>query len=786
MRFRTRLMLVLLAVVIVSQLATGMAFLRATQNDAQEKGSQRLEVGARVLHQLLDIRGDQLRNNVAILADDFGFKSAVATQDTATLYSVLANHGGRANADMVMLTDLNGNILASSHHPQSDPMPFTELFQRAQQNGSGVSVVINDGEPYEFVLMPVRAPNLIGWVGMGFLIDEDLTDEINALTGLEVSIVTYSSNGDIDYLASSHGETLARRLMVNHGDKLMDGTDTTQTQMSDNNTYLSYASPLLADAHYQSFALFQLSREELLSAYRHLQWQLLSIVGLMLLATLAVAVWSARSISKPLIALAQIAQRIGKGEHVKRTYEGTAFSETELMANTLFSMQDDIARREATLFHQSRHDLLTDLPNRIRALEDIQQYIIQRQPFTLLRFTINDFRNINDTFGYAFGDDLMVAIARRIQALHSSGITGYRLDGNELMLLIHQEQYGANRRVELMSRLSEPVELKKSMIVPSLSTGEVTYPTHGESAQLLLRRSDIALDQARQHQRSHACYMEGQDEQHLRQLMLIRDLNEAISNNELWMAYQPKVDTRTGNVYQFEALMRWRHPTLGFVPPDEFISLAERSGTIGRLSSWMLGHVCQQISQWKNEGHSISVAVNLSASDVINAEMPGKISEILRHYDLSPKLLSLEVTESAVMQDVEAATKNLLELSQLGLRIAIDDYGTGYSSLAQIRRLPVDELKIDKSFVLNLDTQEEDLTIVRSTIEMGHNLGLKIVSEGVENIASAKLLDALDCDYLQGYWISRPMPANDVVDWLDTFTLLVDGPPDHQESTDHQ
>ncbi|MGY4878730.1 putative bifunctional diguanylate cyclase/phosphodiesterase [Vreelandella aquamarina] len=782
MRFRTRLMLVLLAVVVVSQLATGMAFLRATQNDAQAKGSQRLEVGARVLHQLLDIRGDQLRNNVAILADDFGFKSAVATQDTSTLYSVLANYGDRADADMVMLTDLSGNILASSHHSPSDPMPFAELFQGAQQSGSGVSVVINDGEPYEFVLLPVRAPNLIGWVGMGFLIDEDLTNEIHALTGLDVSIVTYSSNGDIDYLASSHQETLARRLMASHSKTLMDGTDITRPQMSDNNTYLSYALPLLADAQYQTLALLQLSQKELLSAYHHLQWQLLGIVGLILLATVVVAVWSARSISKPLIALAQLAQRIGKGEYVRRTYEGSAFSETELMANTLFSMQDDIARREATLLHQSRHDLLTDLPNRISALEDVQQYIIHRQPFTLLRFTINDFRNINDTFGYEFGDHLLTAIARRIQTLHSSGITGYRLDGNELMLLIHQEQYDANKRAQLMGKLSEPVELKKSMIVPSLSTGEVTYPTHGESAQLLLRRSDIALDQARQHHRSHACYMEGQDEHHLRQLMLIRDLNEAISNNELWMAYQPKVDTRTGNVSQFEALMRWRHPTLGFVPPDEFIGLAERSGNIGRLTRWMLVHVCQQISEWKNAGYSISVAVNLSASDVINAGMPCKVSEILGHYDLSPKLLSLEVTESAVMQDVEAATKNLLELSQLGLKIAIDDYGTGYSSLAQIRRLPVDELKIDKSFVLNLDTQEEDFTIVRSTIEMGHNLGLTIVAEGVESIASAKLLDTLDCDYLQGYWISRPMPGNEVLGWLDAFTLLVESPPDHQKA----
>lgn len=774
MRFRSQLMLVLLAVVVVSQLATGVAFLRATQNDAHIKGSQRLEVGARVLHQLLDIRGDQLRNNVAILADDFGFKSAVATQDTATLYSVLANHGDRANADMVMLTDLNGDVLASSHHPQSGAMPFPELFQRAQQQGSGVSVVIDNGEPYEFVLMPVRAPNLIGWVGMGFLIDEDLTNEIHALTGLDVSIVTYSLDGDIDYLASSHREPMARRLMDNHGDKLKDGVDTTRSQMSDNDTYLSYSSPLLADASYESYAVFQLSREELLGAYRHLQWQLLSIVGLMLLATLIVAVWSARSISRPLIALARVAKRIGKGEYVERTDEGKTFSETTLMANTLFSMQDDIARREATLLHQSRHDLLTDLPNRISALEDIEGYITQRQPFTLLRITINDFRSINDTFGYALGDRLLMKFAERIRVLPFPVVSGYRLDGNEWMLLILQESVDEPVREALMKTLNEPVELKKTMIIPSLSTGEVAYPTNGESAQLLLRRSDIVLDQARQHPQGHARYSDGQDEQHLRKLMLIRDLNEAINNNELWMAYQPKVDALTGNIHQFEALMRWRHPTLGFVPPDEFIGLAERSGNIGRLSNWMLDNVCQQLSDWNTSGSKLSVAVNLSASDVVNVGLSEKISGILKRYHLDPHQLSVEVTESAVMQDIDAATQNLFELGKIGIRLAIDDYGTGYSSLAQIKRLPVDELKIDKSFVLRLDTQEDDVTIVHSTIEMGHNLGLKIVAEGVENAAGARLLKTFGCDYLQGYWIARPMPAADVIAWMNAFVFCAE------------
>ncbi|MBR2513471.1 MAG: EAL domain-containing protein [Halomonas sp.] len=777
MRFRTRLMLVLLTVVIVSQLATGVAFLRATQNDALAKGNQRLEVGARVLEQLLDIRGEQLRDNVAILADDFGFKSAVATQDTATLYSVLANHGDRASADMVMLSDLNGNVLASSHHEQQSTIPFPELFQRARDTGSGVGVVIDEGQPYEFALLPVRAPNLIGWVGMGFLIDEEVTQEINALTGLDVSIVTYDATGEVRYLASSYHQQQAMQLMNDSEEQLRSGSYTNRSLIGDDNRYLSYSLPLLTDNQFQSFAFIQLSRDELLGAYSRLQWQLLSIVALMLILTLAAAMWSARSISKPLIALAQAAKRIGQGERIERIPEGSTIAETKQLATTLLSMQQDIAKREATLLHQSRHDLLTNLPNRMSAFEDIEQFIQQGRAFTLLRFSINDFRDINDTFGYELGDHLLITLAKRVQALPAPIMKAYRLDSDELMILISQARFDDAQREEMLALIGDPISLDKSLITPSLSAGEVSYPDHGDTAQLLLRRSDIALDTAQRQHHSHKRYEEGQEEQHLRQLMLIRDLQEAVDKDELWMAYQPKVDTTTGRVCQFEALMRWRHPTLGFIPPDEFIELAERSGNIGLLSRWMMAHVCEQLHIWKCAGHHLSVAINLSASDVINGALPQHINELFESYALTPDQLTLEVTESAVMQDIEAAMETLMALSQMGLTIAIDDYGTGYSSLAQLKRLPVDELKIDKSFVLKLDSQEEDLTIVRSTIEMGHNLGLKIVAEGVENRASAELLSYLHCDYLQGYWIAKPMPADEVTHWLTAFTPLTFASP---------
>lgn len=674
---------------------------------------------------------------------------------------------------MVVLSDLNGNVMASSHHEQGGSMPFPGLFDTAQQSGSGVGVVIENSEPYEFVLLPVRAPNLIGWVGMGFLIDTTFTQEINSLTGLDISIVTYDASGEISYLASSHQEQLAMSLMSCHGDDLKQGENTSLSHISDDKDYLSHISTLLVNEQYQSFTIIQLSRNELLGAYSQLQWQLLLIVGLMLMLTLVLALWSARSISKPLVAIAHAAQRIGQGERIEHIPGGSSIAETGLLARTLLSMQQDIAKRESILRHQSRHDMLTDLPNRISALEDIQHYIQRNKPFTLLRFAIKDFRSLNDTLGYALGDFLLVTLAKRIQQLPPPTFKGYRLDGAELVLLINLSVCHHAFLDQLVSSLSEPISVDKSLITPSFTSGEVNFPAHGNTPQLLLRRSDIALDHALRHKKNHAVYMEGQDEQHLRQLMLIRDLQGAVDNGELWMAYQPKVDTQTGKVFQFEALMRWRHPTLGFVPPDEFIGLAERSGSIGLLTDWMLKHVCNQLGLWKSEGYPLSVAINLSASDVISPALPQRIHYLLTQHGLTSDQLALEVTESAVMQDVDAATQTLMELNRLALKIAVDDYGTGYSSLAQIKRLPIDELKIDKSFVMKLDSQDEDQTIVRSTIEMGHNLGLKIVAEGVENLASAELLSQLGCDYLQGYWIAKPMPGDELTDWLDSFTPLV-------------
>ncbi|SDM58778.1 diguanylate cyclase/phosphodiesterase [Franzmannia pantelleriensis] len=753
MSFRSRLLSVMLAVVVFSLTVTGGAFLRVVYQDALAKGEHDLDVGVNVLQQILDERGQQLRSNVAILADDFGFKSAVATQDTDTLRTVLANHGDRAGADMVLLSDLSDNLLASSHHPAGNALPFTDLLEQARLEGAGVDVIVEAGQPYEFVLLPVRAPNLIGWVGMGFLIDEPLIEEIHTLTRLDISVITQPSGDTPSYLVSSR-RGLANQVEVPDTNAITNDPD-----------YLTRELALNEAGPQQTLALVQVSRASLLAAYRNLQWQLLAIVGLILLLTTAAAAWSARSMSLPLTRLTDAARRIGLGQRLE-TIGVSPRGEIGLLAGTLLSMQADIDERERTLLHRSRHDPLTDLPNRSSAQECITALIGQGQPFSLLRLAIDRFRDINDTFGYALGDRALVTLAQRLANLPSSDFQAFRLSDNEFLLLVHNVALPDGWEDRLLNDLSDPIELDASPFRPSLSAGEAHSPAHGEDAHLLLRRADIALETARRQRSPWQCYQPGQDEQHFRQLTLIRDLQEAARESQLWMAYQPKIDASTGRVCQFEALMRWQHPSLGFIPPDEFITLAERSGNIRLLTRWMIDSVCHQLAEWRRAGQPHSVAINLSAEDVIDPQLGQHLLSVLDHYGLDVEQLSLEVTESAVMQDPALANRCLNELRQAGLTVAIDDFGTGYSSLAQLKQLPVAALKIDKSFVMSLDTQPDDVVIVRSTIELGHRLGLRVIAEGVETAAIAAMLCEFGCDELQGYLIAKPLPGHEVATWL--------------------
>jgi EAL domain-containing protein (putative c-di-GMP-specific phosphodiesterase class I) len=314
--------------------------------------------------------------------------------------------------------------------------------------------------------------------------------------------------------------------------------------------------------------------------------------------------------------------------------------------------------------------------------------------------------------------------------------------------------------------LEPPAEIDGNLIVVAGTLGIAMFPEHGENAESLLRRSDVALYVAKHIQNDFSVYDPAYDSHSVKQLALKAELRTAIEEDQLVLFYQPKLDLEKGCVTSVEALVRWQHPERGMIPPDQFIPLSEQRGLIGPLTEWVIREALRQYTEWQKLGLHLQIAVNLSSRVLYDLSLPNKIEKYLINYQLPPGALSLEITEEATMIDPERAMNILNRLDEMGVSLSIDDFGTGHSSLSYLKRLPVDEIKIDRSFVMEMEESDSDAKIVHATIDLSHNLGLKVVAEGVETVTALKMLKSLNCDYAQGYYLSRPVPAAELCDWL--------------------
>ena len=432
----------------------------------------------------------------------------------------------------------------------------------------------------------------------------------------------------------------------------------------------------------------------------------------------------------------------------------------------------DRHRAEAALEHQAFHDALTDLPNRALLKETLEQALLtaerERAALTLAVMDLNRFKEINDTLGHGCGDELLRQVAGRVRrALRASDFVA-RLGGDEFAILLPGADNASALQViqRTLEELATPFELEGHSLDAGGSIGIAVYPTHGTDADTLMRHADVAMYVAKRAGTGYAVYNAAHDQHSSARLTLMGDLRQAISDGQLEVHYQPKIELTGGKLSKVEALVRWRHPTLGQLPPDRFIPLAEQSGLISPLTRWVLDASLGQAAAWERSGIHLGVAVNVSMRVLHDPTLPETIAWLLRRHGVAPSQLTVEITESALMADPTTARAALDQLREIGIRVAIDDFGTGYSSLAYIKHLPVDEIKIDKSFILGMDTDHRDSAIVRSVSDLGHNLGLHVVAEGVETVESLDALRALGCDTVQGYFVSRPLPAADLETWL--------------------
>lgn len=428
-------------------------------------------------------------------------------------------------------------------------------------------------------------------------------------------------------------------------------------------------------------------------------------------------------------------------------------------------------RVEERIHHLAYHDVLTDLPNRTLFYDRLQQAILighrERRPLALLLLDLDRFKEVNDTFGHHYGDLLLRQIGLRLRKCLRESDTIARVGGDEFAVMLpntHLEGASLITR-KILKALETPFALNDATVEVGGSIGIALYPDHGEEGDLLFQQADKAMYAAKQAGGGYRIYLPKHEQSNSCRRMLMGKLSRAIEQEELEVYYQPQWSLKTNRVIGVEALSRWLDPQLGWISPDRFVSLAEQTGLIKPFTQWILKTVCRQYDEWEKAGLNVPVSVNLSARNLLEKRLPDQVAALIRTGCVQPALLEFEITERMMMGDPPLSMEVLTRLHAMGFPLVIDDFGTGYSSLSYLKKLPVQKIKIDKSFIVDLENKG-DIVIVHSMINMGHSLGLKVVAEGVEDEFTKNLLDAFGCDVIQGYYISHPLPFGEMTRWL--------------------
>ncbi len=750
MQLRTRIavtfLLLLTGVLAIALIAVS----RANRANAERELQHQLDVGMSVFERALETNRRQLTLAADVVAADSGFRAAVATRDDATLSSVLENSGSRIKAAMVVLTTLDGRVAAvsGSHQASGRPFPVRQLFVRRRDadgnTPANTVIMVEDGQIYQLVAVVVRNPLPVAWVVMGFALDRAAVDELGKLTGLTVTFAV--KTGDRWSLAVGSKPAVA-----------VHPTDLEQRRI----VLADYPGAQVAAVLSKSFA-------DATAPFERLTEVLYAIAAIGLAVSAYAAFWLARNITRPLGDLIRAVDQIRGGTYdVPVTVQRN--DEIGRLAEGLQVMQAAVQSRDRSIRRFAYEDPLTGLLNRggfSASLEDA--LAIPSASIAVAVINVHRFRHINEHLGYAVGDAVLRTIAARL--LGTPGLEGRvaRLAADQFAAFAPLQQADGARDwgVHLLTRLSEPIVVQSQPIDINATLGLALAPQDATLADELLRCADLALDRARRDKRACALYEPSLRPAARDQLSLLGELRSAVDHDELRLYFQPKIELSTGRVAGAEVLLRWAHPTRGLLGPADFISFAEKTGFIRQITRWTLDHAVAQGAEWYRSGITLPLAINVTVDDINDPQFHLRVANSIARHRLPPSLLTLEVTESGFITDTEGALAMLHALATLGVSLSIDDFGTGYSSLSHLARMPVHEVKIDRSFVQGLESDPDFAAVVRSAIDMGHALGLKVVAEGIETESSATRLRGLGCDIAQGYLYAKPMPKADLLNWL--------------------
>ena len=755
--FKNRLLILIVSLMALAQGVTIVLTLASIRGAVRTESARQLTATRAMLDRTLAVRARLLRAATDVLVADFAFRAAVATADQPTMQSALDNHAGRVGADLAVLYSPDGRVLTATTR------------ELALEAGAGLRLPVGEsaapfalvgGRPYQIVFAPLRAPDVIAWVALGFALDRPLAQQLAALAGTDVSFIyrePAGASGTISTLDPASAAQLATQPSTSFG-----GDVPVLTTLADQQ-FLTLSAPLRAQS---SSLLLVVQRSQLaaMAQFREMRVALLLIGGVALLGAIVVAVFVGRSAVRPLGVLVTAAQQIERGYYCDNiTVDGS--EEFQRLAGTFNSMQASIREREAQILKQTMHDALTGLPNR-EGLRERLAAIPAAAQLSVALLDVHRFRDINASVGYQAGDKLLQVLAARLLAMSGDGSPCARVGADQFVVSapLHDTEL-LHRLLVLADEWRAGIDLGEVRLSVDIRAGISEWRAPQVMAQDLLRQADVALLQAKEQATVAVVYQSSHDADHRRRVLLVAELRRALAGNGLSLHYQPLVNMTDRTPVAFEALLRWAHPTLGNISPAEFIPLAERASVLPDLSRWVLNNAIAQLGEWQRADLDFEVAVNLSAADFADGGLPARVLALLREHQVPATRLLLEVTESAIMREPQLAAQVMQQLRTAGVRFAIDDFGTGHSSLAQLHALPVDELKIDRAFVMNLERSASNLAIVRTTIELGHSLGLKVVAEGIETPEVWASLLRLGCDLAQGYYVSRPMPVAAVADW---------------------
>lgn len=754
--FRSKLLLLTLVPLGVAQLVTLFAVMRTVEQDVQSRARESLQTGGIVVTEYLLARSEQLRTSVEVLAADYGLKEATATGDEITIRSVLENHGRRIGANFLAILDIDGNPIVSTV-----ALGAVTIFSSPQPRESTAFIA---GTAYQLYTVPLRAPVTIGWVVVGFAVDKDLAIHIHELTGLDTSFV----------LADTPPETIVTTRDAAPLELSLNAENNTvfMTNQQGDQALTIHTEFIAGDE--TILVVLQRSLREAMLPYAEARKGLLLFGAFLLLFVAIAGAWFSTTIAEPIKTLAAAARRMISGDYNSRIAVRSDDEFGEL-ATSFNAMQSAIAEREQRISHHALHDPLTDLPNRALILKDLTSLVEQARKsessVTVLSIGLVRMSEISSTLGHSATDELIKMAARQLRAnLGETEILGHTGTNEFVVILPGRDVDGAMSYVDrIEGLLGSGVTLGRINVMLQTQIGVAEFPCHAAAAADLLRLAAIARTEAESGDERVCIYQPGHEDEFLRRLRIVNDLPAALRRGDVQVWYQPKVSLPDGKVCGAEALVRWKHDALGFLHPDDFIPAAEQSGLIVVLTRHVLATAVRECRHWDSMGHELQISVNLSARDLRDEYLPYHVIQILNENGLPARRLTIEVTESSIMENLTHAVSILDCLRDVGVRLSMDDFGTGHSSLAQLRNIPLHELKIDKSFVMNLASDERNAAIVRTTVELAHSMRLGVVAEGVEDIDTMRQIAAMGCAQAQGFMLSKPIAAEPMRVWLEQY-----------------